>query len=148
MNMRGPGESVSMGPERPRYAIELKSCDLFQWFCTSLATRPPPPSRAGPAEWRNLARTFPWNMHSVGPVACGVHRSGPARNPADGVDDRPDFATTRSFLVRLLSWRCRPTLGVMWLSQRELSSQIQVSFLNSLKFSILQIRPGPFLKVT
>ena len=47
----------------------------------------------------------------------------------------------------LLSWRC--TLGALFECgcHRELS-QIQASPLKSLKFSILQIRPGPFLNVT
>ena len=63
------------------------------------------------------------------------------------VDDRPESNTTRSDLGRLLSWRC--TLGALFECDchKELS-QIQASSLNSLKFSRLEIRPGPSLNVT
>ena len=62
---------------------------------------------------------------------------------------RLELATSpiRSDLGRLLSWRCTLDAHFKCDCHRELS-QIQASSLNSLKFSILQIRPGPFLNVT
>ena len=106
-------------------------------------------------EWRHLTRTFPWNMHSAGARRCPAELMAftAREQPKSGrleehwVDDRPESATTRSDLGWFLSWRY--TLGAIFECDchRELS-QIQASSLNSLKFAILQIRPGPFLNVT
>ena len=86
-------------------------------------------------------------------VRPSILRSPLGASPKSGrlvehwVDDRPESATTRLDLGRLLSWRC--TLGALFECDchRELF-QIQASSMNSLKFSIPQIWPGPFLNVT
>ena len=139
------------------FQVELKSCELFQWFCTSLATCPPPRppvERAWPSE-----ATSPELSHGtcIQPGHVGVRlslwRSPLGASPKSGrllehwVDDRPGSIITRSDLGWLLSWRCALGALVECDCHRELS-QIQASSLNSLKYSILQIQPDPFLNVT
>ena len=95
------------------------------------------------------------SLHSAGAHRCPAEfmaftaRASPksSRLVEYWVNDRPESATTRSDLGRLLSWRC--TLSILFECDchSELS-QIQESSLNSLKFAILQILPGPFLNVT
>ena len=119
-----------------------------------LSNNSPPVERARPSD-----ATSPELSHGTciqpGPVDIrpSLWRSLLGASPKSGrlvehwVDDRQESSTTRSELGRLLSWRC--TLGALFECDchRELS-QIQASSLNSLKFSILQIRPGSFLNVT
>ena len=93
-------------------------------------------TRAGPAEWRHLARTFPWNMHSDGARRYPVElmaftaRGQPeiwqigrtlGRRPAGA---RPNSLGLGPTSV-LQMYARRPTW--MWLSQRALSNPGELS---------------------
>ena len=115
----------------------VKELRVFQRFCTSLA--PLACIQPGPAHLVDVRPSL-WCLPLGASPKFG-------RLVKHWVDDRPESATTRLDLSWLLSWRCTLRALLECDCYRELS-QIQASSLNSLKFSILQIRPGPFLNVT
>ena len=119
-----------------------------------LSGNSPPVERARPSD-----ATSPEHFHGTYiqqgrvDVRPSLWRSPRGANPKSGrlvqhwVDYRQKSATTSSDLGRLLSGRCKLAALFGCDCYRELS-KIQASSLNSLKFSILQIRSGPFLNVT
>ena len=99
-------QNLGIAHSSSHFQAQLKSCERF---CTSLATRPP-------VEWaRPSNATTPELSHGTclqpGPVDVrpNLWRSLLGASPKSGrlvehwVDDRPESATTRSDLGRLLS---------------------------------------------
>ena len=128
------------------FQVELKSGELFQQFYTSLAPRPKPAQKNKNFPLEHAFSRGPPHLVDVRPsVWHSLLGASPksSRLVEHWVDDRLESATIRSNLSpEDVSYA--PYLNV---TVRELS-QIQVSSprLNSLKFSILQIRPGPLSK--
>ena len=121
-------QNLGIAHSSSHFQVELKSCELFQRFCTSLAPRPKP------------AQEY-WLSHGTC-IQPGLVQ--PRRCPAElmaftgailksgslvehWVDDWSGSATTRSDFGRLLSWRC--TLGALfeWLSQRAIPNPGELS---------------------
>ena len=137
------------------FQAELKSCELSSNFAPLWQLLPPPSlERDRPSD-----ATSPELSHGTciqpGPldVRPSLWRSPLGASPKSGrlvehwFDDRPESATTRSDLGRLLSSRCTSGALLECDCHRELF-QIQTSSLNSLECLVLQIRPGPFLNIT